>query len=175
MALLVQPFGLYCFELPAAKPWSLLLTFPRPAPPGHIADWLYQHRNLPVQEQERLLRNDPSFNRLPPATQQRLIQQLSQVNQLPEEQRERRLARAEMLERMSPQEQVQVRQAGSRFMALPPDRQAMVKSAFQDLRSVPLDQHAIVLNSARYQNQFSPNERDILYNLLRAEPYEPPR
>jgi hypothetical protein len=31
MALMVQPFKLYCFELPAAKPWSMLLTFPRPA------------------------------------------------------------------------------------------------------------------------------------------------
>jgi hypothetical protein len=51
----------------------------------------------------------------------------------------------------------------------------VVKGAFQDLRSVPLDQRATVLNSARYQNQFSPDERGILTNLLRAEPYEPPR
>jgi hypothetical protein len=28
---------------------------------------------------------------------------------------------------------------------------------------------------ARYQSQFSPDERGILANLLRAEPYEPPR
>jgi hypothetical protein len=100
---------------------------------------------------------------------------LHQLNQLPDDQRERRLARSEMLEHMSPQDQVQVRQAGRSFMALPPDRQATVKRAFQDLRSVPLDQRATVLNSARYQNQFSPDERDILTNLLHAEPYEPPR
>ena len=55
------------------------------------------------------------------------------------------------------------------------DRQAVVKRAFQDLRSVPLDQRDTVLNSARYQSQFSPDERGILGNLLRAEPYEPPR
>ena len=68
---------------------------------------------LPVDQQERLLRNDPSFNRLPPATQQRLVQQLHQLNQMPEQQRDRRLARSEMLERMSPQQQMQVRQAGA--------------------------------------------------------------
>jgi len=122
-----------------------------------------------------MLRNDPSFSHLPPATQQRLVQQLHQLNQMPEAQRDRRLARSEMLEHMSPQEQMQVRQAGGRFMGLPPDRQAIVKRAFQDLRSVPLDQRSTVLNSARYQSQFSPEERNILSNLLRAEPYEPPR
>jgi hypothetical protein len=30
-----------------------------------------------------------------------------------------------------------------------------------------------VLNSARFQNQFSPDERGILSNFLRIEPYEP--
>lgn len=121
------------------------------------------------------MRNDPSFNRLPAPTQQRLAQQLHELDQLPEDQRERRLARSEMLEHMSPQGQMQVRQAGRSFMALQPDRKATVKRAFQDLRSVPLDQRATVLNSARYQSQFSPEERGILTNLLRAEPYEPPR
>ena len=149
--------------------------YPGAAPPGHLGDWLNQHQGMAPQDQERLLRNDPSFNHLPAATQQRLVQQLHQLNQLPEQQRERRLARSEMLERMSPQEQMQVRQAGRSFLALPPDRQAVVKRAFQDLRSVPLDQRDTVLNSARYQSQFSPDERGILGNLLRAEPYEPPR
>jgi hypothetical protein len=60
-------------------------------------------------------------------------------------------------------------------MALPPDRQALVKRAFQDLRSVPLDQRNTVLNSASYRNTFTPDERNTLSNLLRAEPYEPPR
>ena len=54
-------------------------------------------------------------------------------------------------------------------------KQATMKRAYQDLRSVPLDQRATVLNSARYQSQFSPDERGILFNLLRAEPYEPPQ
>jgi hypothetical protein len=51
----------------------------------------------------------------------------------------------------------------------------LVKHAFQDLSTVPLDQRDTVLNSARYQSTFSPDERNILSNLLHAEPYDPPR
>jgi hypothetical protein len=31
------------------------------------------------------------------------------------------------------------------------------------------------LNSARYQGQFSPQERGILSDMLKVEPYEAPR
>ena len=150
-------------------------TYPGAAPPGHLGDWLNQHRGLPVQEQERMLRNDPSFYRLPPADQQRLIQQLHQVNQLPEDQRERRLARAEALEHMSSQDRMNLNLSGRRLAALPPDCQALVSHAFRDLRSVPPEQRQMVLNSARYQGVFSPEERGILSDFLRVEPYEPAR
>jgi hypothetical protein len=107
--------------------------------------------------------------------QQRLLQQLHQVDQMPEDVRQRRLARNEMLERLSPQEQMQVTVSSRRWGALPPDRQAMMRNAFRDLRSVPLDQRATVLNSARYQGVFSPEERGILSDMLRVEPYEAAR
>src|SRR5208337_2136286 len=89
-----RPYGM---QAPATRPGN---AYPGTAPPGHLGDWLNQHRGLPVDQQERLLRNDPSFNRLAPAQQQRLVQQLHQLNQMPEQQRDRRLARSEMLERM---------------------------------------------------------------------------
>jgi len=145
------------------------------APPGHLEDWLNQHRGLPVQEQERMLQRDPSFYRLPPSDQQRLVRQLHQVNQMPEEQRDRRLARAEAIEHMSPQDRMNLNISGRRLGALPLDRQMMVKRAFRDLRSVPVDQRQMVLNSARYQGVFSPEERGILSDFLRVEPYEPAR
>jgi hypothetical protein len=148
-------------------------NYPGYAPPGHLQSWLNQHRGLPAQDQERLLRNDPAFARQTPAEQQREVQQLHQVDQMPEQQRERRLARNEMLERMSPQERMNLNQASRQFATLPPDRRRTMSRAFQDLRSVPLDQRETVLNSARYQGQFSPQERDILSNFLRVEPYEP--
>lgn len=148
---------------------------PAYAPAGHLGDWLSQHGSSPVQDQERMLRNEPSFKRLNPAEQQRVLQQLHQVNSLSEEQRERRLARAETLERLSPQERMQINASARRFAAMPPDRQALMKSAFRDLRSVPTDQRATVLNSSRYQGVFSPDERGVLSEILKAEPYEPVR
>ena len=62
-----------------------------------------------------------------------------------------------------------------RWTTLAPDRQGVMKSAFRDLRNVPPDQRQTVLNSARYQNAFSPEERGILSNMLSVEPYQPQR
>jgi hypothetical protein len=50
-----------------------------------------------------------------------------------------------------------------------------MKSTFRDLRAVPPDQRQTVLNSARYQNAFTPEERGILSDMLRVEPYQPTR
>ncbi len=122
-----------------------------------------------------MLRGDPSFRRLNPADQRRLMRQLHQVYQMPEDQRQRRLARAEMIERLSPQERMRINLSAQRWAFLPPERQALMKSAFQELRAVPLDQRQTVLNSARYQGVFTPEERGILSDLLRVEPYQPAR
>jgi len=133
-----------------------------------------QHHNLPLDQQEHLLRQEPGFNRLSPGEQQRAVQQLHQLNQMPDAQRQRRLAWAENLERLSPAERMQVNQASHQLSAMPADRQAMVRHAFQDLRGVPIDQRQTILSSARYSATFSPEERNVLSNLLRVEPYEAP-
>jgi Protein of unknown function (DUF3106) len=122
-----------------------------------------------------MLRGDPNFRRLSPAEQQRVVQQLHQVDQLSEEQRQRRLARNEIIEHLPPQELMRINNSARRWAALPVDRQAMMRRAFQDLRAVPLDQRPMVLNSARYQGVFTPEERGILSDLLRVEPYQPAR
>jgi hypothetical protein len=122
-----------------------------------------------------MLRNDPSFHRLPPAEQQRVARQLHQVSQLTEEQRQRRLARAAIIERLSPQEQMRINLSAHRWAELPTERQAIMKSAFRDLRTLPLDQRPTELNSSRYQGLFSPEERGILSDMLRVEPYQPAR
>lgn len=142
---------------------------------GHLPQWMAQHQNLPVNQQERLLRSEPGFNRLNPTEQQRAVQQLHQMNQMPEPQRERRLARAENIERLSPADRMRVNQSAQQLRGLAPDRQTMVRRAFRDLRGVPVDQRDTMINSARYGSAFSPEERGILSNLLRVEPYEAPR
>jgi hypothetical protein len=159
------------FSRPAYQGYSA----PAEAPPGHLGDWLNRHRGIPVEEQERVLRGDPGFHRLAPGDQQRVIEQLHQVNQLTEQQRQRRLARAEIIEHLAPQDRMRINLSARRWAELPIDRQAQMKTAFRDLREVPLDQRETVLNSARYQGAFSPEERGILSDMLRVEPYEPAR
>lgn len=145
---------------------------PNAAPSGHLGNWLNQHNNLPAAEQERVLRSDPSFNRLPTGEQQRLVRQLHNVDQMNEQQRQRRLERSELIERMSPQERMNLKHSNQVFSALPANRQTLMKRAFQDLRNVPPEQRQTVLNSTRYQSTFSPEERAILNDFLRVEPYE---
>lgn len=163
--------------MPARPAYNGIPNSVRPAqqPAGHLPDWMAQHRNLAPGDQERLLRQEPGFNRLSAGTQQREIDELHRLNSMPEAERQRRMARNEALERMSPEQRLQVNQAGRRMAALPADRQVMVRRAFQDLRGVPVDQRETILNSARYNATFSPDERGILSNLLKAEPYEPVR
>ena len=122
-----------------------------------------------------MLRGDPNFRRLPPAEQQRVVRQLHQVNQLSDEQRQRRLARAEMIEHLPPQEQMRINLSAHRWATLPVERQMMMKRAFQDLRAVPLEQRPTVLNSERYQDVFTPEQRGILADMLLVEPYQPMR
>ena len=150
-------------------------TPPAEFPQGHLGDWLNQHRSLPAQEQERMLRADPNFRRLPAAEQQRVVQQLHQVDGLTEEQRQRRLARAEIIEHLSPQERMRINLYARRWAELPVDRQAQMKTAFRDLRGVPVDQRQTELNSARYRGLFTPEERGILSDMLRVEPFQPAR
>ena len=120
-----------------------------------------------------MLRADPSFKGLPPAEQQRVMQQLQQVDRMPEARRQRRLARAEALEHLTPQERMLVMNSARMWAEQPEARQGVMRNAFRDLRSVPPDQRLTVLDSERYRRIFSTQERDILTNMLRVEPYEP--
>jgi hypothetical protein len=147
---------------------------PNTAPSSPLGSWFNQRSNLPVTEQERMLRAEPGFNHLPTGEQQRLLRQLHNVDQMNEQQRQRRLQRSALIERMSPQERMNLKHSNQVFNALPANRQSLIKHAFQDLRSVPTDQRQTVLNSAHYQSAFSPEERAILGDFLRVEPYEPP-
>ena len=143
-------------------------------PPGHLADWLSQHRDLPPQQQEQLLRRDPYFNRLNPNEQRKVINQLYRMNEMSDKQRERRMARAEAIERLTPQK-MQVNASAQRMQLLPEPRRQLLIKAFRDLRAVPFEQRDAVLGSAYYRSTFSPDERLILHDLLKVEPLEPLR
>jgi len=139
----------------------------------HLEQWMSRHGNLPLDQQQRALGNEPGFRQLPPQTQQHLRNRLTQLNNMPPEQRRRLIERNEAIERLSPPQRQQWRGAMHQLGILPDDRRRAVAQAFRELRSVPLSQQQSVLNSNRFRGQFSYQERRTLSDLLTIEPYLP--
>jgi len=119
----------------------------RPAPavrPGqgprrsqeHLEQWMQQHGNMSLADQQNALDNEPGFRSLPPETQQRFHNRLAQLNSMPPAQRQRWLNRTEAMERLTPPERKQVRGAMQQLGALPDDRRRLVARAFRDLREM---------------------------------------
>lgn len=142
------------------------------ARPGHLGDWLNNHRNLTPQQQEEELRREPGFNRLSPEMQQRVLNRLRTLESRPLVQQQRQAARVELFERLSPEQKAEVHASSAALAGMAPDRQRMVGRAFNDLRQIPPEQRGQILNSARFSNTFTPEERHVLGSLLSIEPYE---
>jgi hypothetical protein len=143
------------------------------ARPGHLQEWVNNHQNLSPQQQEEQLRHLPGFNRLTPDQQQRVVNRLRTLDARPPEQRDRMIQRNEMFENLSPVQKADVGKSSEAMRTMPPERQAMVRRAFNDLRQLPPDQRQAILNSARFSQTFSPEERHVLGSFLSIEPYEP--
>jgi hypothetical protein len=138
----------------------------------HLPAWWQQHRGQSPQQQADALRREPGFRNLPQDQQQRLINRLHNFDQRPPQQQQRMMDRNEMFERLSPERQQDVRGAAQALSRMSPDRQAVMRHAFQQLRGMPPDERQRMLNSA-YGSQFSPQERTVLGNMLSIEPYQP--
>jgi len=139
----------------------------RPMQGGHAGDWLRRYKDLPPEEQERALQNDPVFRRLPPAQQQLLRQRLQHFSSLPPQQQLRMLNRMETWEHLTPEQKEQARHVFSQFRQLPPGRRMMVATAVHHLREMPPDQREQVINSDRFKGMFSDQERDIMRGATR--------
>lgn len=139
----------------------------------HLEQWMNSHSHMTPEQQQRALSNEPGFRQLPPQTQQHLRNRLNQLNGMPPEQRRRLIERNEAIERLSPPQRQQFRGAMQQLGALPIDRRRMVARAFRDLRQMPPSQQQALLNSERFRNQFSPQERGTLGQLLDVAPMLP--
>lgn len=132
------------------------------AGPGHAGDWLRRYSKMSPGEQERALQNDPAFRRLPPDRQQMLRQRLRRFSSLPPDQQQRVLKRMEIWEHLTPWQKEQARQVHGEMQALPPERRRMVTAAMRDLSYMPLEQRQRIIDSDRFRNMFSPQEREIM-------------
>ena len=140
-------------------------------PAGHLGAWMQMHKNLNPQQQQEALEHEPGFRQLPAQEQKRVIARLQQLNAMPPEQRERVLARVESMEHLTPTERQVVTSTMGQLHALPPARQRAVAQVFRNLRQLPPDQRQTAADY--YARQFSPQEREALNSLVRAEPYLP--
>src|SRR5579864_8198324 len=134
---------------------------------GHAGDWLRRYKDMPPDEQERALQNDPAFRRLPPERQQQLRQRLQHFSDLPPQQQLRMLNRMETWEHLTPEQKQQAREVFGQLRQLPPDRQRMVKTAVRDLRNMPPDQREKIINSDRFKGMFSDQEREMMRGATR--------
>ena len=130
--------------------------------PGHSGNWLNQSRNVPRAQQEKALESDPQFRRLPPQRQQQLRQRLQRFNSLQPQQQDRITSRMETWEHLTPQQKQTARGVYQQMQKLPPGRRDMVSNAIRELRQLPSEQRREMLNSPRYRNMFTPQERNML-------------
>jgi len=134
--------------------------------PGHHAgEWLRQYKDLPADQQQQALDNDPAFRNLPPERQQKLKERLQHFSSLPSDRQQRILDRMETWEHLTPQQKQQAKQLFSQLKDLPPERRQMVQRAIDNLRNMPPEQRQQAIDSDRFKNQFSEQERGLLNGI----------
>jgi len=139
----------------------------------HLQQWMENHKNLSLPDQQRALQNEPGFHELPPQVQQRELNNLARLYNMNPQQRDRTLERNEILEHMSAPQVQQYHGAVQTFAAMPPDRRRLMARAILDLREMPPEQREQVIASPRFGAQFSDGERSTIRTLLSVEPYPP--
>jgi hypothetical protein len=139
----------------------------RPAQKGgrKMGDWLQQHKDLPLDQQLKLLESDPKFKKLSPDRQNALRERLKKFNSLPPEKREQALQRMEFLSRLTPTQREDLRKASAQLKTLPPERQVAVHKAVRHLRQMPLNERKEVLASDRFKSTFSDQEQKLISQL----------
>ena len=158
---------------PPARPAARPPAKPAQRQEPHLQQWMDNHKNLSLPDQQRAFENEPGFHDLPPQVQQRYRDELVRLHNMPPQQRDRRLEQNEILERMKPPQRQQYYAAVQNFASLPPDRRRLMARAVVDIRQLPLEQRQSVINSDRFRTMFSDGERSTLTNLLAVEPYPP--
>lgn len=137
----------------------------RGQPSRKMGDWLREHRNLPVDQQEKLLENDPNFKKLPKNRQDALKERLRKFASLPPERQDRALERMQFMASLSSEQRKEIRDANRELQTLPPERRVMVHAAVRHLRQMNPQERQQTLESDRFRSTFSPQEQNILKQL----------
>jgi hypothetical protein len=137
-----------------------------------MGDWLQAHKDLPLDQQLKLLENEPGFKKLPPERQAALRERLKTFNSLTPEKRAQALQRMEFLAKLTPQQRQQLRDANQQLKVLPPERQVAVHTALRHLRQMPPAERQEVIQSDRFRSTFSDQEQKLISQLAELNPPE---
>ncbi|MBZ5508251.1 MAG: DUF3106 domain-containing protein [Acidobacteriia bacterium] len=137
-----------------------------------MGDWLQAHKDLPLDQQLKLLESDAAFKRLPPQRQNELRERLKKFNSLPPEKRKQAFQRMEFLAKLTPQQRQQLRDANQQLQGLPPERQVAVHKAVRHLRQMPVPERQQVIQSDRFRSTFSDQEQKLISELTDLSPAE---
>lgn len=135
-------------------------------PGPHAGDWLRRYKNLPPDQQQKALQNDPEFRQLPPEKQEQLRQRLQKFSSLPPDKQQQILDRMETWEHLTPQQQQRARTLFERLRTMPDDRRQSLMNAYHGLRDLPPDAQQKALQSDQMRSDFSDAERDTLKGFL---------
>ena len=137
---------------------------------GHKAgEWLRKYHNLPAAEQEKMLKNDPEFQKLPPEKQEHLLGRLKKFNEIPPEQQEKVLNRMQTFENLTPEQRDKFRKFHETLRQMPPERSQQVREAFRKLRQMSPEEQDKAINSDRFRQNFNEKERGLIDEMLEAE------
>lgn len=139
----------------------------------HAPDFMKRLRDLPPEEQERILANDERFQRLPRRRQEQIRKNLRRWNALSPEQKQRLRERQEIFESLSPQQRKEARAIFQQWRELSPGPRQELMQAFRRLRDLPPNERQRYLSGPEMEKQFSPEERGILGGLSKLLPASP--
>jgi hypothetical protein len=165
----VQPISLQAASTPQ-KPAAQKRN--QASPGQRLGEWLQSHKNLPLEQQEKALENDPKFKKLAPDQQSALRERLRKFNTLPADQRELALKRMNYWGSLSREQRQQLRDANQKLQTLPQDRRVAVHRALRHLRQMNPQQREQVMQSERFKSTFSDQEQGILKQLAAINPPE---
>jgi hypothetical protein len=135
-----------------------------------MGDWLQAHKDLPLDQQLKLLENEPNFKKLPADRQAALRERLKKFNSLTPEKRAEALQRMEFLAKLTPQQRQQLRDANQQLKVLPPERQVAVHTALRHLRQMAPAERQQVIQSDRFRSTFSDQEQKLISQLAEMSP-----
>jgi hypothetical protein len=135
-----------------------------------MGDWLQAHKDLPLDQQIKLLESEPSFKKLPADRQAALRERLKKFNSLPPDKRNQALQRMEFLSKLTPQQRQELRSANEQLKGLPPERQVAVHTALRHLRKMAPAERQQVMQSDRFRSTFSDQEQKLISQLAEMSP-----